>query len=135
MARSPQQQMPQYERGQLIMSDYIDSNKSGNESLQKFEQLLSEERASGKCKKEIDFRAAYQAIERSLANNVPQRVIIENYKKAFGYTLHPPAFRKLLLEERKRYAESGEAIICNACGQKLVCEVIVTNQVSEAEEE
>jgi hypothetical protein len=116
------------------MSDYIDTNVTGNASLQKFEQLLSEEHVSGKCKKEHDFRVAYPAIERSLANNVPQRVIIETFNKAFGYTLHPPAFRKLLLEERKRYAESGECIVCHACGQKLVREEIATDQVSDSEE-
>lgn len=117
------------------MSDYIENNLADSTPLKKFELSLSKVIAKGKSKKEADFREAYNAIEQNLAKGVPQRVVIEKFNEAYGCTLHPPAFRKLLLEERKRYAESGEVIICNACGQKLVRDDCETSQETDVAEE
>lgn len=117
------------------MSGYIEKNLADNTSLHKFELSLSNVLAQGKNKKEADFREAYIAIEQHLANGVPQRIVIEKFNEAYGYTLYPPAFRKLLLEERKRYAESGDIIVCNACGQKLVRDDCETSQITDVEEQ
>lgn len=102
------------------MSDYIESNVADKESLQKFQQLLNKEIAKGKSKKEADFRQAYPVIEQHLANKVPQRVVIEKFNEAYGYTLHPPAFRKLLIDERNRRSITGDVLTCTTCGQQLI---------------
>lgn len=87
--------------------------------LTKLEQALQQAAVGGKNKKDADFREAFPLIERYLANKVPQRLVLETFNSAYGYTLHPPRFRRMLLDERRRRAETGEAICCATCGQQL----------------
>ncbi|MBL8256431.1 MAG: hypothetical protein JNJ62_07510 [Pseudoxanthomonas mexicana] len=87
--------------------------------LEKLELALQQEVAVGRNRKKADLREAYPLIEQHLANKVSQKVLLEKFNAAYGHKLHPPGFRKMLDEERKRRAESGEDAACIACGQRL----------------
>lgn len=100
-----------------VMSGSLADNRT---SLKKLELALQQEVASGKNKKEADFKEAYPLLEQHLSNKGSQKVALEKFNAAYGYTLHPPRFRKLLDAERKRRAESGDVAVCPECGQPLV---------------
>lgn len=87
--------------------------------LKSLELALQEALASGKNKKEADFKEAYPLIEQNLAKKVPFKIVMETFNKAYGYTLHAPRFRKFLLDERKRRSEAGDELLCNSCGQAI----------------
>ena len=117
------------------MSDFNESKANTDTPLQIFELALQKELTTGKNKKEADFNEAYPVIEQHLAKNVPQRIVLEMFNKAYGYTVHTPRFRKLLLDERKRRAEDGDVLVCPACGQKLVPDDYDTDHVNNGEEQ
>lgn len=106
---------------------------SGN-ALRKMDLALQQVAASGKNKKEADFREAYPLIEQSIAKKVPFKVVLETFNAAYGYTLHAPHFRKLLLDERNRRVEAGDVVVCVTCGQKLASSKQVTERVNDMEE-
>ena len=100
-----------------------------------FGQSLETAAVNGKHKKDADFAEAYPTMEQHLARKVPQKVVLEKFNTAYGHTLHPPAFRKLLDEERKRREENGEVVACPACGQQLPSAIKVAEDGSDAEEQ
>lgn len=87
--------------------------------LKTLELKLQQEIARGKNKKEADFKEAYPLIEQYLANKVLFKVVLETFNTAYGYTLHPPRFRKMLFDERKRRAETNDVVVCATCGHSL----------------
>ena len=101
------------------MTEYVNAQTDGVSPLEKLALSLQEE-AVGKHKKSADFEEAYPTLEQHLKRKVPLKVVLAKFNVAYGHGLHPPAFRKLLEAERKRRAESGNAVACRACGQSLV---------------
>lgn len=94
-----------------------------NAKLERLKNLLQDELCIGKSKKEMDFRDAYPILEEHLNNKISQRIVLEKFNAAYGHKLHPPGFRKLLNQERKRREETGDTLICRTCGQKVdVCD-------------
>lgn len=100
-----------------------------------FGQSLERAAVNGKHKKDADFAEAYPTIEQHLARKVPQKVVLEKFNTAYGHTLYPPGFRKLLDEERKRREESDEVVTCPACGQQLPAAIKVVENVDDTEEQ
>ena len=100
--------------------------------LKKLALALPSEVVSGKGKKEADFKEAYELLEQNLTLGVSQKAVLAQFNAAYGHTVHPPRFRKMLEEERSRRAESGDVVTCPGCGQPLesaVCAVV--NQEEE----
>ena len=94
----------------------LDKNAS---RLMAFGQSLEQAAVNGKHKKNADFAEAYLTMEQHLARKVPLKVVLQKFNETYGHTLHPPGFRKLLDEERKRRDESGEVVACQSCGKRL----------------
>lgn len=101
------------------MSIMNESREDNNSPLKKLEQALQQAAAGGKSKKDADFREAYPLIVQHLTNKVPQTLVLKKFNDAYGYTLHPPGFRKMLTAERNRRDETGDVVVCTACGQQL----------------
>ncbi len=100
--------------------------------LKKLALALQSELVTGKGKKEADFKEAYELLEQNLTLGVSQKVVLARFNAAYGHTIHPPRFRKMLEEERSRRAESGDVAMCSACGQHLESAVdAVANQEEE----
>lgn len=99
-----------------------------------FGQSLETAAVGGKHQKDADFAKAFQTIELHLTRKVPQKVILAKFNEAFGHTLYPPGFRKMLDEERKRRKESGEDVTCTLCGQQLPVAVKAEECVGDTEE-
>lgn len=87
--------------------------------LSAFEQAMEAVAIGGKHQKEADFAEAYPTIEQHLARKVPQKLLLSKFNEAYGHALHPPGFRKLLDEERKRREHSGDIAVCSMCGKRL----------------
>lgn len=85
--------------------------------LEILKQSLQAVATMGKKQKELDFAEAYPLIEEHLHRKVPIKDVIESFKAAYGHVLHPPRFRKMLDQERKRRAESGDLPGCGTCGR------------------
>lgn len=102
--------------------------------LMKFTKSLEQAAPSGKHQKQTDFAEAYPTMEQHLAHKMSQKVMLEKFNETYGHTLHPPAFRKMLDEERKRRSGSGEVVACPTCGQQLPVAVKVTENVVDTEE-
>lgn len=60
------------------------------------------------------FQALYPAIERALAREVPQKVVLAKLT-GMGLSLSMGGFRSLLDTERKLRAQTGEYLRCNCC--------------------
>lgn len=90
-----------------------------NSALEKLAIALQQEIAAGKNKKAIDFKEAYPLIEQHLANNGSQKTACDKFNAAYGHKLHQPQFRKMLLEERKSRAASGDIVKCPRCNNPL----------------
>ena len=101
------------------MNSFNEEIKTKENPLQLLELALQEVLANGNNKKEAGFKEAYPLIEQNLAKKVPFKIVLEKFNTAYGYTLHPPRFRKLLRDERKRRAEAGDELLCVTCGQAL----------------
>lgn len=84
-----------------------------------FGQSLEKAAVNGKHQKDADFAEAYPTMEQYLAGKVPQKLVLQKFNETYGYTLHPPGFRKMLDEERRRRKESGEVVACPTCGKHL----------------
>ena len=115
------------------MSNLQDSPNGSNNPLKAMELALQKAEASGKNKKEADFKEAYPLIEQNLAKKIPFKIVLETFNTAYGYTLHPPRFRKLLLDERKRREEDGNVLHCITCGQALKQNATITQWSEEKE--
>ena len=100
-----------------------------------FGQSLETAVVNGKHQKNADFTEAYPTMEQYMAHKVPQKVVLQKFNETYGHTLHPPGFRKMLDEERKRREENGEVVACPACGQKLLSAIKVTEGKNDAEEQ
>ncbi|OOG51257.1 hypothetical protein [Rhodanobacter sp. C01] len=100
-----------------------------------FGQSLETAAVNGKHKKDADFAEAYPTMEQHLARKVPQKVVLEKFNTAYGHTLHPLGFRKMLDEERKRRDGCGEVVACSACGQPLLRAIKVAEDGTDAEEQ
>lgn len=95
-------------------------NVAGDKSpLDKMELALQQAAVGGENQKDAHFKEAYPLIEQHLAAKVSQKVVLDTFNAAYGYKLHPPRFRKMLLDERKRRAETGDVVICTACSRPL----------------
>ena len=90
-----------------------------NSALEKLAIALQQEIAAGKNKKAIDFKEAYPLIEQHLANNGSQKTACDKFNAVYGYKLHQPQFRKMLMEERKSREASGDAVKCIHCNKPL----------------
>ena len=90
-----------------------------NTALEKLAIALQQEIAAGKNKKAIDFKEAYPLIEQHLTNNGSQKAACDKFNAAYGHKLHQPQFRKMLLEERKSRAASGDTVKCIHCNKPL----------------
>lgn len=108
---------------------------NGYTALEIFELALQQAPIKSVNQKENDVREAYPAIVQSLARKVPQKVILEKFNEAYGYTLHPPRFRKLLEDERKRRADAGDVAVCKECGQQLHRDEDITAKIQTTEEQ
>lgn len=113
-----------------MLNQDLESNRNPLKSL---EQALQQETVIGKKKKDTDFMEAYPLLEQYLASKVPQRVVLDKFNAAYGHMMHPPRFRKLLLDERKRRAEAGDLVVCSACGQKLASSEQMVEEVNNLE--
>lgn len=102
--------------------------------LSVFGQSLEAVAISGKHQKQADFAEAYPTIEQHLARKVSQKLLLTKFNEAYGHTLHPPGFRKLLEEERKRRGEAGDLATCNSCGQQLPAATMSAESVGNTEE-
>jgi hypothetical protein len=87
--------------------------------LEKLRASLDVLKSGGANKRLHDFREAYPLIEQHLAGGVSQKALLEQFNAAYGYTLHPPQFRKLMDAERRLRQECGRPIACANCGQPL----------------
>jgi len=97
-------------------------NESSAEEPRGLEKLRAslEVLRSGCANKRLhDFREAYPLVEQHLAGGLSQKALLENFNACYGYTLHPPQFRKMLEGERRLREERGESIACASCGQSL----------------
>ena len=68
--------------------------------------------------KTLQFQKLYPAIERALAREVPQKVIITELER-MGLRLSMGGFRSLLEVERKLRTENGDRVRCEHCGSNL----------------
>lgn len=102
------------------MSTLNDAIAGHHSPLKKLEMALQHEVLGSKHKKDADFSEAYPIIEQHLACKVSQKVVLTKFNAAYGHAIHPPRFRKMLDEERKRRAEAGDVATCTSCGQALV---------------
>lgn len=93
-----------------------DAAQVGASPLEKLMQSLQEE-TTGRQQRRNDFEEAYPTLVQHLARKVPLKVVLATFNAAYGHSLHPPAFRKLLEAERKRRSEAGLHVVCTTCGQ------------------
>ncbi|MCA7024933.1 MULTISPECIES: hypothetical protein [Stenotrophomonas] len=107
---------------------------ANDSALKRLQLALENEPAGGRQRKVDDFVQAYPNIEKHLARKVPLRRVIELFAEAYGYAVHAPRFRKLLIAERKRRAESGEVAVCASCYRPLDSAVYVAEVVDEKQE-
>ena len=115
-----------------MISD-IEEVKVVESPLNILEAALQTALVNGKSKKEADFKEAYPLIEQNLAKKVPFKMVLELFNTAYGHKLHPPRFRKLLLDERQRRAVVGDELLCVTCGQAMGAKVIVNEQSNGVE--
>ena len=108
-------------------------NESSN-CLKSMELALQKAEASGKSKKEADFKEAYPLIEQNLSKKIPFKTVMETFNSAYRYKLHPPGFRKLLLDERKRRSDGGDVLHCVTCGQVINPNETALDQPNDVEE-
>lgn len=116
------------------MSNIQEAINGSNKCLKAMELALQQVETSGKNKKEADFKEAYPLIEQNLSKKIPFKTVLETFNTAYGYKLHPPGFRKLLLDERKRRSEAGDVLHCVTCGQALPSNESLTDQPRDLEE-
>ena len=90
---------------------------------------------TGNHKKKADFVEAHPTIEQYLARKVSQKALLSKFNEAYGHTLHPPAFRKLLEEQRKRRAEAGDVVTCTLCGHQLPAAIEVAENAGDTQEQ
>jgi hypothetical protein len=115
------------------MSNFQDNRNGSDSSLKAMELALQQAAVNGKSKKETDFKEAYPLIEQNLTRKIPFKTVLESFNTAYGYSLHPPRFRKLLLDERKRREEGGDVLHCDLCGQVLKQNETVTEKLDDKE--
>lgn len=89
--------------------------------LEKLMLSLDQDLKGGKSKLEIDFKQAYPVFEQHLVRKIRKRMLMERFNTAYGHELNLIQFRKLLNSERERRSEAGEVMLCETCGQSLVC--------------
>jgi hypothetical protein len=82
-------------------------------------QRALEQAAAGSNSLTNNFRKSFHLIEQYLTAKVSQKVVLDIFNAAYGHKLHPPRFRKMLIDERKRRIEAGEAVVCTTCGHPL----------------
>ena len=112
---------------------FLSETVAGHPSpLKKLELALQSELIGNKHKKDADITEAFPIIEQHLACKVPVKVALEMFNVAYGHKIHPPRFRKMLEDERKRRAEFGDVVACTTCGQQLVFAVANKDEVHEA---
>lgn len=101
--------------------DIIDEDVADEASpLKILERALQREIACGKRNKlEADFMEAYPLVEQCLSRKVTRKALVKEFNTAYGHKLYLPGFRDLLLAERKRRSDSGEALECPSCGNRL----------------
>ncbi len=116
-----------------ITHKYTEVDKEASR-LMIFDQSLETAAVNGKHKKKADFAEAYPTMEQHLARKVPQKVVLEKFNAAYGHTLHPPGFRKMLEAERKYRAEAGDLVTCTLCGHQLSAVVKVEENMGGTEE-
>jgi hypothetical protein len=106
---------------------------SAHTRLKELELAFQQAAVGGKNQMSAHFSEAYPTIELHLAANVSQKAALDIFNAAYGYKLHPPRFRKMLFDERKRRAEIGDEVVCTTCGQQLPVKESVTEEVRNTE--
>lgn len=102
--------------------------------LERLEQALNQDSIDGQSKLQIDFKEAYPLFEQHLVRKVRKRMLMDRFNTAYGHNLNLIQFRKLLNAERERRSESGEVMLCAACGQSLVCVKDAAASIESGEE-
>jgi hypothetical protein len=70
-----------------------------------------------KQKKDLDFMAAYPAMQQSLLRGMTQRTALTIFNKHHGHNLQLPRFRQMLKAEKARRERDGDVVVCPTCGQ------------------
>lgn len=115
------------------MSTIEESRAGDNNPLEQLKLGLQRAVVGSASQALAHFSEAYPVIAQHLAANVSQKAALEVFNAAYGYRLHPPRFRKMLLDERKRRAATGDVTVCTACGQQLPHNGSTTEEVISAE--
>lgn len=95
------------------------TGKTKNTSLAKFKRGMEAALVSAGQSIESKFAEAYDDVEFALANEIAQKIIIDNLNNAYDLRLHPKRFRELLHAERNRRKKTDGEATCKACGQPL----------------
>jgi hypothetical protein len=96
-----------------------DHNKTGaTHDPQRLIEQLDALQPGKQQQKTLQFQKLYPAIERALAREVPQKVIITELE-TMGLRLSMGGFRSLLEVERKLRTENGDRVRCEHCGSNL----------------
>lgn len=114
------------------MTNFSETAGGSPSPLKKLELALQIELIGNKHKKDADITEAFPIIEQHLVRKVPVKVALEMFNVAYGHKIHPPRFRKMLEDERKRRAQFGEVVACTACGQQLMAAMTEKDDVHEA---
>lgn len=101
--------------------------------LKELELAFQQAAVGGTNQVSADFQEAYPLIAQNLAANVSQKAALDIFNAAYGHKLHPPRFRKMLLDERKRRTEAGELLVCIACNQALPAGETATEDAHDQE--
>lgn len=99
--------------------------------LKNLELALQNKLVGSNHKKDADIAEAFPTIEQHLMRKIPVKVALEMFNLVYGHKIHPPRFRKMLEDERKRRADCGEVVVCPACGQRLTGTVAAEEAVNE----
>lgn len=117
------------------MNNHQDETTGELSPFEILKQSLQAVASTSRKQKEVDFAEAYPLIEEHLHRKVPVKDVIESFKGAYGHALHPPRFRKMLDQERKRRAESGDLLGCGTCGRPYDPSVSVDASASDRQED
>jgi len=101
------------------MGNLIDTLAGAHSPLDRLTRALAEDLSQGKSKLETDFREAYLVLEQHLTQRMRKQLAMERFNTAYNYKLNQAQFRKLLNAERERRKETGDVLICTACGRPL----------------
>jgi len=115
------------------MSITNESRTSNKNPLNEMKLAFQQETVGGKNQKAADFSEAFPLINEYVAANVSLKAALKIFNDAYGHKVHPPRFRQMLADERKRRNEAGELLVCTACGQLLPAGETATEEFHDQE--